>query len=412
VSYHRRPDCRLCGCEVLTQVLALVPTPPANALLSATDLKQHEELYPLDVFQCTRCGHVQLTDIVDPSSLFRHYLYVSATSPVFTEHLERYAIWAIDRFGVGDNNLMVEFGSNDGTLLGAFKRRGMAVLGVEPARNLADKASEQGLETLPEFFTRELARDIRRQRGPAHLIIANNVFAHADGLVDMAEGVRDLLAPDGVFIFEVGYLLDVFEKSLFDTIYHEHLSYHTVAPLKGFFQRLGLKLFDAMRVDSQGGSIRCMVELEDGPYAEQASLGELIELERAAQLDSPAGMLSYATKLADRKRELTTLLSTLKDEGRSVAAFGAPAKCTTLLHYFGIDGDTIEYIIEDNPLKQGLFTPGFHIPIVAPQRMIDSRPDFVVILAWNFADSIIARHKDFLAQGGHFIVPLPTVRIV
>ena len=412
MSYVTRRDCRLCESESLTQVLSLAPTPPANALLRAAEIELPEEKYPLDVYQCTDCGHVQLRDVVEPDSLFRHYLYVSATSPVFIEHLEQYAEWAIERFHLPDKSFVVEFGSNDGTLLGAFKRRGMTVLGVEPARNLVEKANAAGLETIPEFFTRELALNIRERRGAARLIVANNVFAHADGLADITAGVRDLLADDGVFIFEVSYLLNVFENLLFDTIYHEHLAYHSVAPLKRFFERHGLKLFHVIRVPSQGGSIRCMVALENGPYAEDTSVETLIAHERKAELDVPAGMLKYAAKLDKLKIELTAMLSRIKKDGQRIAAFGSPAKATTLLHYFGIDKDTIEYIVEDNPLKQNLFTPGLHIPIVAPERMYEDRPDFVLVLAWNFADSIIAKHDKFMRDGGRFIVPLPTIRIV
>ena len=380
--------------------------------MSANQLTRAERKYPLEVFQCTACGHVQLLDVVDPVILLTHYLYVSATSPVFTKRLDEYAQSAVKRFSVPLESLVIELGSNDGTLLDAFQRRGMTVLGVEPARNLAVKATADGLETLPDFFTRELATDIRRDRGAARLVVANNVFAHADDLGDITIGVRELLSPEGVFIFEVSYLLDVFEKTLFDTIYHEHLSYHSVAPLRAFFANYGMQLFDVARVEPQGGSIRCMVQLEGGLYDQSASVEALVDLERQTGLDKPASMLGLAAKLNERKAQLTELIIGLKRDGNRIAAYGAPAKATTLLYYFGLSGDVVDFIVDDNPLKQGLFTPGLHIPVVPPQRLYDESPEYVVILAWNFADSIMAAHRDFTAAGGHFIVPLPEVKII
>ncbi|MEK7244962.1 MAG: methyltransferase domain-containing protein, partial [Pseudomonadota bacterium] len=227
---RRRADCRLCGARRLTRVLALTPTPPANAFVPASARGVPQVCFPLDVFFCEDCGHVQLLDVVNPRVLFENYVYVSGTSPVFVRHFEDYARTVVERFRPAAGSLALDIGSNDGTLLGFFRKAGLNVLGIDPARAIAAEATKRGIETWAEFFGPALAARIRTERGPAAVITANNVFAHADDLAGIADGVRDLLGPDGVFVFEVSYLVDVYENTLFDTIYHEHLAYHSVAP--------------------------------------------------------------------------------------------------------------------------------------------------------------------------------------
>ena len=282
----RRKDCRLCASEDFVGILSLVPTPPANAFVSANQLTRAERKYPLEVFQCTACGHVQLLDVVDPVILFTHYLYVSATSPVFTKHLDEYAQSAVKRFSMPLESLVIELGSNDGTLLDAFQRRGMTVLGVEPARNLAVKATADGLETLPDFFTRELATDIRRDRGAARLVVANNVFAHADDLGDITIGVRELLSPEGVFIFEVSYLLDFSKRPCSNTIYHR-TPFLAIIPSRRYerfsLAHYGMQNFRRSRpapivtwTTAQGvDRFGAMVQLEGGTYTDAKCVGRV-----------------------------------------------------------------------------------------------------------------------------------------
>ena len=233
--HHRRTTCRLCGADDLTRVLSLAPTPPANAFVTADRLGEDQAVFPLDVFFCNVCAHVQLLDVVDPALLFENYVYVSGTSPVFVRHFEDYAADVRSRFAPPAGSLVVDVGSNDGTLLRAFKAAGHATLGIDPAKQIARDATASGIETWPAFFTPTLARQIRVERGPVAVVTANNVFAHADDLAGILNGVRSLLAPEGIFVFEVSYLVDVYEKTLFDTIYHEHLAYHSVKPLIRFF---------------------------------------------------------------------------------------------------------------------------------------------------------------------------------
>ena len=294
---HRRQDCRLCGGRNLTRVLSLAPTPPANAFVTAADLSQPQPLYPLDLWFCRDCAHAQLLDVVDAEALFGDYVYVSGTSPVFIKHFEDYAAWAVAELGLAPGDLVVDVGSNDGTLLAAFKGAGMRVLGVDPAREIARRASAGGIETEAAFFDLELARRFRAERGPARCITANNVFAHIDDLSGVVRAVRTLLADDGVFVFEVSYLVDVYEKTLFDTIYHEHLDYHSVQPLIGFFARHGLRLVAAQRVASHGGSLRGVARPADKSDEEDGSVAELVALERRLGLDRAETLERYGARI-------------------------------------------------------------------------------------------------------------------
>ena len=409
---HRRADCRLCGSTRVSQVLSLEPTPPANAFVPAAMLEQPQQCFPLDIFFCQDCSHVQMLDVVDPCELFENYVYVSGTSPVFVKHFENYAADIRASFAPPARSLVVDIGSNDGTLLGFFGAAGHRVLGIDPARDIARIATEAGIETLCGFFTRDLADTIRAGYGPAAVVTANNVFAHVDDLGDVARGVRDLLAPEGVFVFEVSYLVDVFENTLFDTIYHEHLAYHSVKPLIGFLARNGLELIEAFRVGSHGGSLRAVAQLQGGPRPVGGSVGAALAEEARLGLDKAETFHAFAHHIDALKAELAILLKRLKADGRRFAGFGAPAKATTLMYHFGLGADVIDYIVDDSPLKQGLYTPGLHIPVVSSSAIAERAPDYLLILAWNFAPSIIARHTTFRQGGGHFILPLPRVEVV
>ena len=290
----------------------------------------------------------------------------------------------------------------------------MRVLGIDPARRIAAEATRAGIETLPEFFDLALADRLRAQGWQASLIAANNVFAHADDLHAIVDGVARLLAPDGVFVFEVSYLLDVFEHTLFDTIYHEHLSYHTVKPLVGLFERHGMELIDAIRVDSHGGSLRGIAKLKGGRrFRRSPSVERLIAEEARLGLHGPEAYRTLFNNIQQRRVELTDLLRQLKGAGKKIAGFGAPAKATTLMFHFGLGPETLDYVIDDSPLKQGLYTPGHHLPVVPSSDLYDAahKPDYALILAWNFAEPIIKKHQAFLDAGGHFIVPLPKVEV-
>lgn len=395
----------------MTLVLELAPTPPANAFVSRDELDQPQPCFPLDVFFCEDCCHAQLLDVVAPSVLFENYVYVSGTSPAFVAHFESYARDILRQFQPAAGSLVVDIGSNDGTLLRFFQQAGMQVLGVDPARSIAEEATRQGIKTLPAFFSPRLAADIRARHGAARVITANNVFAHIDDLEGIVEGIRTLLVPDGVFVFEVSYLVDVFEKTLFDTIYHEHLDYHSVKPLVPFFKRLGMELIEAARIGSHGGSLRGVAQLAGGPHLAGKSVAAAIAGEERLGLDRAETFRQFGRNIDALKTALNKLLRELKASGKRIAGFGAPAKATTLMYHFGIGPDLIDFIVDDSPLKQGLFTPGYHVPVLPSSAIYERRPDYVLLLAWNFAGPIMKSHQAYADAGGHFIVPIPQLKV-
>jgi SAM-dependent methyltransferase len=411
-SHHRRDTCRLCGSRHLTEVVKLAPTPPANAFVPESELESAQERFPLDVFFCEDCAHVQLLDVVDPRVLFEHYVYVSGTSPVFVKHFEDYAGFVMERFKPVAGGLVLDIGSNDGTLLSFFQKAGMRVLGIDPAQEISADATSRGIPTICGFFGADKGAEIAASHGKAEVITANNVFAHIDDLSGVVDGVRGLLSPSGVFVFEVSYLVDVFENTLFDTIYHEHLDYHSVKPLVRFFAAKGMELVEAIRVGSHGGSLRGIAQLKNGPHQVGASVAEAVALEETLGLDKAATLSRFAADIEALGAELNALLRKLKAEGKRIGGFGAPAKATTLMYHFGIGPDLVDFIIDDSPLKQGLFSPGMHIPVVSSADGFAKKPDYLVILAWNFAQAIIGKNAAFREAGGKFIIPIPKVEVV
>jgi len=408
MNFSWRKNCRLCNSSILTNVLQLKPTPPANSLISKSDLDVHQEVFPLDVFRCQDCGHLQLLGIVNPDLLFKKYVYVSGTSSVMVKYLEGECNAIIKRLNLNPGDLVVEIGSNDGTLLRFFKQKGMRVIGVDPAKNVLPDAGQ--IETIPDYFSERVAAEILQRYGPAKAICAYNVCAHIDNLAEVIRGVKVLLDQDGQFVFEVGYLLDVFKNNYFDTIYHEHLDFHHVKSLKPFFDLHGLSLVHAERSDIQGGALVGYVG-QDGRVAD-SSVEEMINEEILSGICEAKCFIDWGKKISKNGEELKIFLQGLRNAGYSIAAFGAPAKATTLMYHFGLDGSVINYIVDDNPLKQGLYTPGFHIPIFSADRLLFDPPDYLLILAWNFADSIIENHASYLKASGRFIIPLPFLKII
>jgi SAM-dependent methyltransferase len=410
--YHRRSTCRLCGSADVSKVLALAQTPLANAFVTSEALHKKQSLYPLDLFLCASCGHAQLLDVIDPVVLYEHYVYVSGTSPVFVRHFKEYANYVTGNFHPSAGALVVDIGANDGTLLRFFREFGLRVLGVDPAKEIAERTIASGIPIVNDFFTPALADNIRAEHGAASVITANNVIAHIDDLASVMEGVRRLLAPDGIFSFEVSYLADMVEKTLFDMIYHEHLDYHSVRPLKRFFEQAGFEMIEATRVDTHGGSLRGVLQHKGGPRRAGASVADLLVLEESLGLNKTETFKAFARHIENVKTELVGLLRLFKAEGKRIAGFGAPAKTTTLMYHFGLDPGMIDFIVDDSPLKQGHYTPGMHIPVLPAMALQERQPDYAVILAWNFAEPIMAKHTAFSEAGGKFIIPLPRVQVV
>jgi C-methyltransferase C-terminal domain/Putative zinc binding domain/Methyltransferase domain len=412
-DYVVKSTCRLCESSALEKVVELTPTPPGNNFLRADELPLPEPVYPLEVNFCTRCAHVQLGHVVEPTILFRgSYCYASATSPVFVDHLGTYAREMIRRYALPVGGLVGDIGSNDGTCLRFFKDAGFRVLGIDPATELAQRANEQGIETLAAFFDLDCAKRIRESHGPTTFVTSHNALAHIDDLSGVVEGVKHWLADEGLFGLEVGYFLDVYQNTWFDTIYHEHVDFHTVAPLDAFFARHGMEIVSAQRVAPQGGSIRLIVQRAGGRQTRDGSVGELIALERRTGLDRPETLRGFNARINKVRADLSGLVRDLKAKGHTIAAFGAPTKSTTLLAHFELGSGILDFIVDDNPMKQGLFSPLFHIPVLHPDEVYRRRPDYLVLLAWNFAESIMKKHARYREEGGRFILPMPEARIV
>ena len=405
VIYQNHQKCRLCEHTDLSLVLELKPTPPANQFTSTPGVEQ--PLIPLDLVRCNNCQHIQLRHVVSPEVLFKDYVYVSGTSAVFRQHFRDYANDIVNSFDLTGNDLVVDIGSNDGTLLGYFKEKNIKILGIDPAKDIAEQANAKGIETINDFFSEDLAKQITSKYGYAKVIAANNAFAHIDDIQSVIRGVKCLLSDNGIFVFEVSYLLDVVKNNLFDTIYHEHLDYHAVSPLKKFFERHGLRFFKATRVGTHGGSLRGFVCHSDSNIPDEDSVEMLMQIESEEKIFLDETYKSISERISSIGARLRRDLLEAKKNGLKVAGFGAPAKATTLMYHFEISPDLVDYIVDDSPWKQGLYTPGLHIPVVDSSVLYKSPPDYIVVLAWNFAKPIISKHSELMKEGSKFIVPLP-----
>lgn len=408
--FIHRTTCRLCESSKVELGVPIKASPIADAYVPATRLNEVQELFPLDLYLCHDCGHVQLLDVVNPEILFADYIYTTSISLGLVEHFRRYADEIVRRYSPAPDALVVDIGSNDGTLLKFFKSNGLRVLGVDPAREIAHKATTEGVPTINAFFTHVLARQIRRENGPAALVTANNVFAHSDQLPDMADGICELLADDGIFVFEVSYLVDILEKKLFDTVYHEHLCYHSISPLVSFFKRHGMELIDVERLSNKGGSIRVSVQKRGGPRKTTTVVSELLSLETRMNLTKPGVFKSYAADLERLKQALHVLLESVRSKGKTIAGYGASATVTTLIYNFEL-GHFLDFIVDDNVSRHGLFSPGYHIPVLPPAALQEKKPSHVITLAWQYATPILRKNVKYLEQGGHFILPLPELSI-
>jgi SAM-dependent methyltransferase len=409
-SVYHRDTCRLCG-TTLDLALSLAPTPLGDDWVPAEKVAEPQELYPMDLGLCPECGNTQLLDVVLPEVIYEDYVYMTSVSLGLSEHFQRYAADVMAGIAPAPGGLVVEIGSNEGALLKAFQAHGMRVLGVDPAKEIARFASESGVETLAAYFDRPLAQRLRAERGAAAIVSANNVFANLDDVDSVTEGIRELLAPDGVFVFETSYFLDVMQKALLDTIFHEHLTYFSAAPMRRFFAKHGMELIDVTRVPTKGGSLRGVAQLAGGPRPVSAAVGELIAEEEAAGIHRKDSFPALLARLEKTKGELHDLLDPLVGEGKSVAAYGAAVGLTTMIYQFEL-GDLLEFIADDSDTVQGLFSPGLHIPVLPSGSLLERRPDYTVILAWRYTEPIVARNQAYLEAGGRFVSVMPKVGVM
>ena len=409
--HHRRTTCRLCDGNNLELVVPIAATPIADAYVPKEALGEVQDCYPLDLYMCRTCGHVQLLDVVDPAIIFRQYSYFSGRSGGIVKHFTEYSDSVIRKNSLPAGSLVVDIGSNDGTFLSMFKARGMRVLGIDPAENIAKAANASGIETWPEFFNAPIADKIRRERGAANVVTANNVFAHNDDLAGMADAVRSLLAADGVFVFEVSYLPDVIDHMLLGTIFHEHYCYHSVYPLDRFLKKHGMELIDIERNTIQGGSIVCTAQRVGGKRKATPSVAELKAMEDARDLHNPATLKEFSAKIEALKSEVSGVLEPMRDKGIKIAGFGAARGGTLLIYHFGL-GKMLDFIVDDSPEKQGLYSPGYHIPVLPTSELYTRKPGTVFILAWVHSKPIIQNHRRYLDEGGTFVTCYPRIKVI
>ena len=411
IVHTKRDNCRLCEENILEQVVPLEPTTVAEKYLSKDQLKDEELVCPLDLYMCESCGHVQLLDIIDPKFLYNDYTYSSGNSPGLVKHFSEYANNVIKKYNPEKNSLVVDVGSNDGTLLNFFKQNSLKVLGVDLAKGITIKATSQGIETLPEFMNLKVAREIKAKYGLAKIVTANNAFAHSDNLIEILESIKLIMKPDGIFVFEVSYLLDVIQKVLLGTIFHEHHSYHSLIPLIKFLKKFNLEIINVERVSIQGGSLIGTVQIIGGSQKISSSVKELVDLEVKEKLNSTETLKNFAKKIKTLKKELNEIFTKIKKEGKSIVGYGAARSGTTLITQMNL-GKLIDYIVDDSPQKQGKFTPGDHILVKPTSTIYEKKPDYIFILAWIHAKNIIKNNKKFLDQGGFFIICSPEIKII
>jgi hypothetical protein len=407
------PCCRFCGTELHYTFVDLGMSPLCESYVSAEQVNQMEPFYPLHVYVCEKCFLVQLESYVSPEHIFTEYAYFSSYSDSWLKHCKNYTDNVSERFGLNSSSHVVELASNDGYLLQYFVEKKIPVLGIEPAANVAKVAVEKGVDTLVEFFGVECARKLSAEGRQADLMIGNNVLAQVPDINDFVAGMKILLKKQGVITMEFPHLMRLVAENQFDTIYHEHFSYFSLIAVEKIFASHGITLFDVEELPTHGGSLRIYgrhTEDETKPVGER-----ILDLRAREEKAGLKGMQYYATfgeQVKETKRKLLDFLIEAKRAGKVIAGYGAPGKGNTLLNYCGIRTDFIDYTVDRNPYKQGKFLPGTHIPIYAPEKIRETKPDYVFILPWNFKDEILAQNAFIREWGGKFVVPIPEATVI
>jgi 2-polyprenyl-3-methyl-5-hydroxy-6-metoxy-1,4-benzoquinol methylase len=404
-------NCRMCKSSNLELFLDLGSTPPADNFLTSKQLSEPEIYYPLNVHICHDCSLIQLGYVVSPEKLYNsNYPYESSTTNTGKSHFFRMANDICNKFDLEKNSLVVDLGSNVGVLLQGFKENEMRVVGIEPSLNIVRIAIENGIETIPSFFSMDAVNEILEKHGRASILTATNVFAHIDNLDDFMNATDKLLIENGIFIFEAPYFLHLLNNLEYDTIYHEHLSYLSIKPLKLFFEKHGYEIFDIKEVTIHGGSLRVFVSRKNKQTINPI-VDEMIKIENEQNIYSISTLKDFAKKVHDHRNDLLSLLHKLKSQGKKIVCVSAPAKGMTLMNYCNIDTTICDYVTEKSKMKIGKFTPGTHVPVVSDDIFHKDSPDYAVLLAWNFADEIIKNLSVFEQNGGKFIIPIPRVEI-
>jgi len=413
LSHSSSACCRFCGAGLQHVVADLGMSPMANAYVAPGGRNKGEIFYPLRAYVCANCLLVQLEEFETPEQIFGgDYAYFSSYSESWLDHARRYVDEVSTRFHLGAGSRVIEVACNDGYLLRWFLPRGAQVLGIEPAANCAEAARSLGIDVSVAFFGAACAAELAGQGWQADLMVANNVVAHVPDLNDFVEGFRLLLAPDGVVTFEFHHVLNLIARNQYDTIYHEHFCYHSLSTFRAILAAHGLAVFDVEQLPTHGGSLRVYAQRQDtGTHPTSTRVPALLEAERAAGLTSIGTYLAFNERIRAHKRNLLRFLIDAKDAGKSIAAYGAPAKGNTLLNFVGAKDDFIDYTVDRNPHKQGMMLPGTRIPIYDPSRIMQTRPDFLLILAWNLRDEISRQMGSIRDWGGQFVVLIPEIEI-
>ena len=411
-NYLVEKKCRICSSKNLTMILDLGEQPPANSFIDQSELNSSEHKFPLRLFWCEDCYLVQLLDIVNKEYLFKNYFYMTSASKPIVEHFQKYAQDISKEFLQKDNSpFVVEIGSNDGSLLKEFKKLDVQILGIEPATNLSDLANKSNVITKNTFFSSDVSKEIVKTRN-ASVVVANNVIAHIEDLQDLMYGIQILIGDDGVFIFEVPYLLDLIKNLEFDTIYHEHLSYFSILPLLKLVKQFGLEIFDIRKQSVHGGTLRIFVSKKNN-FKINNSINNFINSENDLGLNKIVIYNEFSLNVKNLKIQLTELLKKLKKEKKTLFGYGASAKGNVLLNYCNIDNQLLDFIIDTTPTKQNKFTPGTHIPVFPPEKIKNKgKNDVALLLAWNYEEQILDKEKQFRIDGGKFLLPIPTPKLI
>lgn len=405
-----RTTCRICNSSKIQPVLSLGTTPLADGLRKKEQLTHAEPMFPLNVAFCPRCSLVQLLETVPPEVLFcQDYPYYSSFSPALLQHSRANAFDLIESRHLNADSLVIELASNDGYLLKNFVERGVPVLGIDPADGPARAGEKAGVPTMCKFFGESLARELAAKGKTADVIIGNNVLAHVADLHGFVEGIRILLKDHGVAVIEMPYVKDLVDHCEFDTIYHEHLCYFSVTALDHLFRMHSMFLNNVKRLSIHGGSLRIYVEKRENV---SSAVDDLLKLEAAEKVNRIDFYLDFAKRVEGIRKELRQLLKDLKQQGAHIAAYGAAAKGSTMINYSGIGTEFVDFVVDRNTHKQGLYMPGKHIPVLAPEALLEQMPTYVLLLAWNFADEILQQQKEYQKRGGRFIIPVPNPRVV
>lgn len=404
-------QCRVCGSGRIETVFRLSATPLEDQFVRRECMDLIQPVYPLELAICLDCGYVHLPYVVNPEASYVDYAYVSGVTVGLRNHYDAYAREIARDFDIPEGSLIIDLGSNDGSMLASFNRAGMKVLGVEPAQAIAAQANEAGFPTVNGFFTDDVASKILKDHGSARVITANYMYANIDDVMSFTRSVSRLLTSDGIFVVQTGYHPDQMQLRMFDYIYHEHFSYFTVEVLRNVFGSCGLELIQATKTSPKGGSVRVVGQLKNGPRAGDGSVVRLIDEERVRGMREAATYQKFSADVQIAKGQVLEMLRSLKSAGKRIVGFGASHSTTTLLYHFEL-APFIEYLVDDNLLKQGRYSPGHHLPVYSAGKLYEDKPDCVLVLAWQHQESIIERHKAFLSSGGKFMVPLSTLRVI